>query len=105
MSIKNKVIIPALPNTWKIMSSGLHSRGEHGDGIAIKSQVIAWVITEADEEEIEHGPYRVHAITAFDATFHDVIESDDFYTLTCDNKNMSPDNDDLSYNEVLAELD
>lgn len=101
MTIKNKVIIPALPDTWKINAG---SPLKHGGGEAIKSQVIAWVITEADEEEIKHGPYRVHAITAFDAAFHDVIESDDFYTLVCDGKNMSPEGDGEMYKDVIEEL-
>ena len=101
MSIKNKIIIPALPDTWKIDAG---QSLKHGGGEAIKSQVIAWVITEADEEEIEHGPYRVHAITAFDAAFHDVIESDNFYTLVCDGKNMSPDSNGEMYKDAIEEL-
>ena len=102
MTIKNKVIIPALPDTWKIDAG---SSFKNGLGEAIRSQVIAWVITEANEEEIEHGPYRVHAITAFDAAFHDVIESDDQYTLVCDGKNMSPDNSEGEmYKDVINEL-
>ena len=102
MSIKNVVIIPALPNTWKIMAA---QSKEQGYGEVIKSQVIAWVITPADEHESEHSAYRIRAITAFDASFHDIMESDDAFQYSCEGKNMAPFVEFSSYVDEIAELE
>jgi len=97
MTIPNTVIIPALPDTWQICAASLDSENL---GEAIKSQVIAWAITPAKGSEKELGKYRIHAITAFDANFHHVMESDERRTYTCNGKDMAPDPNNLYVDEL-----
>ncbi len=100
MTIPNVVIIPALPDTWQICAAS-HDRENPGE--AIKSQVIAWAITKAKGSEKEYGEYRIHAITAFDANFHHIMESDEQRTYSCNGKDMAPDTLDL-YTDELEQL-
>ena len=100
MTIPNTIIIPALPDTWQICAS---SSNHKNLGEAIKSQVIAWAITLAKGDEKEHGKYRIEAITAFDANFHHIIESDEQRTYSCNGKDMAPDPMSL-YEDELNEL-
>ena len=100
MTIPNTIIIPALPDTWQICAA---HNDRKNPGVAIKSQVIAWAITLAKGDEKDHGQYRIEAITAFDANFLHIIESDEPRTYSCNGKDMAPDSESL-YEDELNEL-
>jgi len=102
MSIKNTVIIPALPDTWQISkASASTDLNEEG----FKQQVIAWAIIADNESDTECG-FTIKAITALDLEFsHHNDTTGNYQSYSCNNKNMNPHVDGETYQDLIDQLD
>jgi hypothetical protein len=102
MSIKNTVIIPALPDTWQI-SKASRSTDLHEEGF--KQQVIAWAIIDDNQSDTE-CKFTIKAITALDlVTSHMNDTNGNYQEYSCNNKLMNPHVDGETYQDLIDELD
>ena len=99
MSIKNTVIIPALPDTWQICKARTDN---DPDDEGFRQQVIAWAISVDDDVDNTCG-FIIKALTALNMRV-DNYESGTQYS--CNGMNMNPEPiDGVSYGMLLADLD
>jgi hypothetical protein len=98
MSIKNTVIIPALPDTWQICKA---RNNTDLDDEGFKQQVIAWAITPDDDVDSTSG-FNIQALTALDM----ILNEETGRQYSCNGKNMNPEADeDVTYGMLLSDLD
>jgi hypothetical protein len=98
MSIKNTVIIPALPDTWQICKARTNT---DLDDEGFKQQVIAWAITPDDDVDSTSG-FNIQALTALDM----ILNEETGRQYSCNGKNMNPEPDeDVTYGMLLSDLD
>jgi hypothetical protein len=102
MSIKNTIIIPALPDTWQISKA---SRSTDLNEEGFKQQVIAWAIIDNNQSDTECG-FTVRAITALDlVTSHFNDTNGNYQEYSCNNKLMNPHVDGETYQDLIDQLD